>query len=53
MERGPERQPLPPRASEIALALAAYTAFTVWWLWPLPAAWRTHTAQFGASFHPR
>ncbi|TMB48531.1 MAG: hypothetical protein E6J60_14320, partial [Deltaproteobacteria bacterium] len=52
MERGPERQPLPPPASEIALALAAYTALTVWWLWPLPTAWQTHTAYFEASFPP-
>jgi len=52
MERGPERQPSPPPASEIALALALYTAFTVWWLWPLPTTWQTHTAYFGASFPP-
>ena len=34
------------------VVLAAYTALTVWWLWPLPLVWRTHTAYFGADFAP-
>ncbi|HYC24291.1 MAG TPA: hypothetical protein VEI94_16395 [Candidatus Bathyarchaeia archaeon] len=32
------------------LLLTAYSALTVWWLWPLPAVWSIEAPYFGADF---
>jgi len=32
--------------------LGAYTALTVWWLWPLVAVWHTHSGYFYDDFPP-
>jgi len=48
------RDAMPPAGIllEVLLLLVAYAGFTVWWLWPLPLGWRTHSAYFGAEYGP-
>ena len=52
MSRPPSRHPVAPPAAERLLLLAAYSALTVWWLWPLPTVWRTHSAYFYEDYRP-
>lgn len=35
------------RWREPLVLLVLFGAFTVWWLWPLPAVWRDHSAMLG------
>jgi len=37
------------RRVEALLALVAYTALALWWLWPLPSLMATHSAYFSAE----
>jgi hypothetical protein len=37
-------------ALEALLLCAAYSALTVWWLWPLPTVWSIEAPYFGADF---
>jgi hypothetical protein len=46
------RVTIPRRLGEIGLVLIFYSAIAVWWLWPLPAVWRTHSGYFGAEYPP-
>jgi hypothetical protein len=34
---------------ELAAATAAYTGLALWWLWPMPILWATHTSYFHAQ----
>ncbi|HYC23892.1 MAG TPA: hypothetical protein VEI94_14370 [Candidatus Bathyarchaeia archaeon] len=38
--------------TEVAAVLAGSAALAVWWLWPLPSAWRNQAAHFHADFAP-
>ena len=42
----PAPRPDPPRAVEAVLLGVAYTALSIWWLWPLPSVMATHSGYF-------